>query len=376
MESMLFNRMIFAHISGSVAYGTNIPGHSDVDIKAIYRPPLLYFISQTFRVSYFGQVDKFCRDFPEHLAARLGYNTDSRVEASAKTIWDFLRVALNQSPGDLEALWVENPEHILYTTPAFEALRARRQELLTLSVADAYIGYAKAQLDRMGNHKAQMDSAMEEPKFSDFLKVHGNIYYSEERFPPEKCVAVRNTGLGENNYFLFSPKDISASPCFTGESFHHITAPDAEAKGRHRNIDLPFFLYTPLYYAYLDKEAYYKARRKWNGYQTWIKNRNPARHELEKGFGYDTKHAMHVLRLLRMAYEILTEKVVRVWRPDAKELLDVRDGKYNLEGFQSLVETLVDKVQEAKEVSDLPKELDPELIDTLLITFYGEVLTD
>lgn len=376
MESLLFNRMIFAHVSGSTAYGTNIPGHSDVDIKVIYRPPLMYFVSQNFRVSYFGQVDKFCRDSPKHLAARLGYDTDSRVEASAKTVWDFLRVALNQSPGDLEALWVENPEHVLYTTPAFERLRARRQEFLTLSVADAYIGYAKAQLDRMGNHKAQMDSAMEEPKFSEFLRVHERIPYVGPRILPKDCVAVRNKDLGEDHYFLFSPRDISAAPCFTGESFHHITEADAEAKGRHRALLMPFCLYTPLYYAYLDREAYYKARRKWNGYQTWIKNRNPARHELEKGFGYDTKHAMHVLRLLRMAYEILTEKVVLVRRPDAKELLDVRDGKYSLEGFRSLVETLIDRVQEAKKVSDLPKELDPELIDTLFLTFYGEVLTN
>ncbi|AEZ66297.1 hypothetical protein phiTE_131 [Pectobacterium phage phiTE] len=36
-----------------------------------------------------------------------------------------------------------------------------------------------------------------------------------------------------------------------------------------------------------------------------MKNRNAARHELEEKFGYDTKHAMHLVRLLRMSQEIL-----------------------------------------------------------------------
>src|SRR5579875_1443529 len=45
-----------------------------------------------------------------------------------------------------------------------------------------------------------------------------------------------------------------------------------------------------------------------------------AHSDLIKAHGYDTKNAMHLVRLYRMGYEILTEGVVRVRRPDAKEL--------------------------------------------------------
>lgn len=59
------------------------------------------------------------------------------------------------------------------------------------------------------------------------------------------------------------------------------------------------------------------------------KNRNEKRSELEEKFGYDTKHAMHLVRLLRTGEEILSEGIVRVKRPDAKELLDIRNGLFS-----------------------------------------------
>jgi len=45
---------------------------------------------------------------------------------------------------------------------------------------------------------------------------------------------------------------------------------------------------------------------------------------LEAKFGFDTKHAMHLIRLLRMAREILETGVVHVKRPDAEELSAIR----------------------------------------------------
>jgi hypothetical protein len=48
------------------------------------------------------------------------------------------------------------------------------------------------------------------------------------------------------------------------------------------------------------------------------------RTELVDKFGYDTKHAMHLVRLIRMAKEILIEGVVHVYRDDREELMDIR----------------------------------------------------
>ena len=72
--------------------------------------------------------------------------------------------------------------------------------------------------------------------------------------------------------------------------------------------------------------AYRQARRDWENYQSWKKNRNPARARLEAQFGYDTKHAQHLIRMLRMGIEILRDCEVRVRRKDAAELRAIRAG--------------------------------------------------
>lgn len=63
-------------------------------------------------------------------------------------------------------------------------------------------------------------------------------------------------------------------------------------------------------------------------YRIWVDNRNPARAAIEAAHGYDCKHAMHLVRLLRMGREVLTEGEVRVYRPDREELLAIRNGAW------------------------------------------------
>ena len=82
---------------------------------------------------------------------------------------------------------------------------------------------------------------------------------------------------------------------------------------------------------------------------SWKKERNPARRELEEKSGYDTKHASHLIRLMRMGYEIITEGKVLVKRPDAEELLAVKNGAWSFE-----------KVMEFKD--EMEKKLDAEYL--------------
>jgi hypothetical protein len=88
----------------------------------------------------------------------------------------------------------------------------------------------------------------------------------------------------------------------------------------------------------------------------------------------NTKHALHLVRLLRMGYEILTTGKVIVRRPDAEELLAIRNGLYTLDELLEKVEELktkLDAVYEAKtyvvpfgpphqEMSDFAVELHDE----------------
>lgn len=53
------------------------------------------------------------------------------------------------------------------------------------------------------------------------------------------------------------------------------------------------------------EEEYRNKKREWDNYAEWRAGRNPARHELESAYGYDTKHAAHLVRLMIQAQAIL-----------------------------------------------------------------------
>jgi hypothetical protein len=110
--------------------------------------------------------------------------------------------------------------------------------------------------------------------------------------------------------------------------------------------------------AILNLEAYQGDLKKWKDYWTWKNNRNEARAELEAKSLYDTKHAMHLVRLLKMAKEILEEGEVRVKRPDAKELLGIRNGEKTYEEIISFAEEMDLYLEKTYKNSPLPRSVD------------------
>src|SRR5208282_6745244 len=62
------------------------------------------------------------------------------------------------------------------------------------------------------------------------------------------------------------------------------------------------------------ENEYDQARREWKQFNVWKETRNPARSFLEAEHGYDTKHASHLVRLIRQCREILTTGTVNVQR--------------------------------------------------------------
>lgn len=105
----------------------------------------------------------------------------------------------------------------------------------------------------------------------------------------------------------------------------------------------------------LDAEKRYAlALKQWQQYQRWQRERNPARAELEAKFRYDPKHAMHLVRLLRMCEEILSGRGVLVRRPDAEELRAIRQGAWSYEQLVEWAEAQDAKCAALYETSPLP----------------------
>ncbi len=88
--------------------------------------------------------------------------------------------------------------------------------------------------------------------------------------------------------------------------------------------------------------------------------------------GYDAKNAAHLIRLLGMGIEFLTEGTLLVERADAAELLDIKRGEWPLEKVKSQAEHLSQLAQEAYVRSSLPPEPDRERAKRLCVEMISE----
>ncbi|KKM25631.1 hypothetical protein LCGC14_1593030 [marine sediment metagenome] len=93
---------------------------------------------------------------------------------------------------------------------------------------------------------------------------------------------------------------------------------------------------------------------------------NPKRKERREQFGYDTKNALHLIRLLTMGYEILTEYVVNVWREDRDYLKAILEGKYDFKYISEIAEKKFELLEQTYVTSDLPNVVNYEKISELL----------
>ena len=242
----------------------------------------------------------------------------------------FFRLAVASNPTAIEMLWTEPADHRTVTSQG-ERLLQNRHFFLTKRVRSTFAGYALSQLKRIRTHRRWLLS------------------------PPKEEPTRMAFGLPERTLI---PRDqLGAAQALIEQ-------------GRLEEAEL-----TPNFLEILAREKRYRqSRKEWEQYHAWLKSRNPARAALEEKYGYDTKHAMHLVRLQRMAIEILTEQKATVRRPDREELLAIRDGKWSYDELIDSCERLENEINEAAELSMLPDEPNEEAIEALCISIVEEVL--
>jgi len=96
------------------------------------------------------------------------------------------------------------------------------------------------------------------------------------------------------------------------------------------------------------------------------------RKRLVEQFGYDTKNAAHLIRLLRMGIEFLTDGALYVERHDAQQLLEIKRGEWSLEQVKTEATRLFAQTEEAYMHSALPETPDAIQAEQLLVTILLE----
>ncbi len=79
-------------------------------------------------------------------------------------------------------------------------------------------------------------------------------------------------------------------------------------------------------------------------------------------YGYNTKDAMHIIRVLGQCVEILETGELTLPRPNLVVLLEIKNGKWPIGEVQETAQVLINDVKRLEERSDLPKSADFNLV--------------
>ena len=100
--------------------------------------------------------------------------------------------------------------------------------------------------------------------------------------------------------------------------------------------------------------------------------KNVNRTELEEKFGYDTKYAMHIIRLYGEARELMETGKISLPRPNVAELIDIRQGKYTLEQIRSWGRQLESEALAASDKSPLPARINRDKVSEVIAYIYRQ----
>lgn len=346
-KEFLDKNLIFKCISGSNAYGTNSKD-SDFDVRGLFIAPKEYHLGMFKHIEHI-QGDEDDYEFFE--------------------INKFVSLAASCNPSIVEYLYTDE-ENILFTSDSYKRLRDNRHLFLSKKARFSYSGYAIAQLKKIkGRDKwlsnPQPEKAPSINQFCTMISSSGNSYKPDDEMWNEcskRFFLVKTRG--QYVFRIYEHKDFT--PGFMSEdgqnfSFFDISQEAINSKGA-------------IFHGVLigSLEEYKEAFENWRNYWNWKKNRNEKRAKLEEAYGFDGKNAMHLVRLMKMCKEILTEEKVIIKRPDAQELLDIRNGKMTYEELIKWAEERDNELDDIYEKSKLRHSADIEAIDKLLI----EIKTD
>ncbi len=334
---------ILLTVAGSRAYGLDRPD-SDVDLKGVAVPPAAWFHGFLREFEQAEDVSDFRGVLTPGEAAVVDR---TRLEGVVYDIRKFFGLATACNPNILDVLFCRD-EEVRVTSAAGARLRAHRALFVSGAARHTFGGYAAAQLKRIRGHRKWLLDPPTHPP------TRGEFGLPEHTLLPADQVNAVNAGVDKVLGGL-------------GQSADEATWLAAARR---------FGLDDNLVYVMVQERAYASAARHYRQFETWRKSRNPARAAAEAKFGYDTKHAAHLVRLLRMATEILATGEVRVWRADREELLAVRDGAWPydaLVGWAEQQDAELETLLRSGPIA-VPAQPDREAIDRLCVELVEQVL--
>ena len=388
-------RILYEVVAGSNAYGTNTP-ESDTDIRGLFWLPSEAYL----------KLNK-----PPEQAA------NAKNDIIYYTLYRFLELAQTANPNILELLWIPEDcirvKHYLLN-PLFQ----HRKDFVSKKAFVTHAAYAKAQIGKAKGQNKWINNPQPEtmPQREDFCHVifpddykYGLWKYSDQfgsKIPmldltgqPFPCSLPKPLKEGEtkidwilaNLGMPFRPKKLNSLP----EDMRKRVLNESRVAGLE-HVPNTYRLYhygegnhifknnalvpssipvedeweTFIGLLIYNEQEFEQAKKDWQNYWTWKKERNEARWvSQERGeIDYDAKNMAHCMRLMLSAENILTkhEPIVRFQGEQLQMLKDIRAGKWQYAEIMSQVNDLSYRLEEAHKNADLPEEMDVSIADRLM----------
>jgi predicted nucleotidyltransferase len=317
-------------IHGSVAYGLDT-NESDLDLKGVYIPRR-------------NDLLQYCDLPPEQYEFSPDITTPGRLpgpyDAAIFSLQKLCRLGAACNPNVVEMLFVEQ-QHVLKMTSLGAHIRALGPLFLSLRARQTFGEYARGQLRRMEQHRRWLrDPPSVAPTRDAFGLPERGLVPPEQRDAAEQAVKqvmerwqldleglLPHQVIGLQKHIADYLTDVASAVGYTGDQASDDLRFVAAARQAGIGDDL---------LEALRRERRFKsAVREWHQYQVWLTTRNPKRAVMERQFGMDLKHATHLVRLMRTCRDLVADGVMRVYRPDREELLEIKRGAWS---FEQLVE--------------------------------------
>lgn len=246
---------------------------------------------------------------PAHVRNDLfnGFSQADGFSGEDRTIYSlarFFKLCADANPNIIEMLFAP-PSVWKVSSETWEQVLQSRYLFISKKVKFTFYGYATSQLKLIDNHRKW---------FID---------------PPEHKPTRSEYGLSDQPAIGAGSLDVIASIPFTFFA-------DGVKDVIRRELD------------------YRRAKNQWDNYISWREGRNAARQEMEEKSGYDTKAAMHLIRLMLEGEELLKKGTITFPLEQAGWLKEVRRGLLTYEEFLEYVQSMQSKFDKWYDESTLP----------------------
>ena len=359
---------LFVTFGGSIAYGLNTP-ESDIDIRGVC-------LNSTQSILGGGFLQKF--DSPNAIHGVEGFEqyTDPKTDTTIYTLNKFIKLIYKCNPNTIEMLGCK-PEHYCIFGPA-KYLLDHSKVFLSKLAYESFAGYARGQFQRLKNAvgKDSNGSFSQTVSLADSIsRLNKHLEREYENYRTDMLEILITDNNGEPIY-VNGVKAVAEdmSLLFTDE------LKIVDIKGTQFSPDLVQLRFN----VHFDKLTTSEFSSVTNEINTTLKEfTKTVGHRNKKKDEYHLcKHAMHLLRLYMMGYDILTKEQIITFREDEHDMLmDIKsgsprwfNGKNFTKEFYDLVSQYEEKLSDAVRHTKLPDVPDTKKVIDIL-DYYNRKVT-